>query len=165
MKTNDRFLFGIVVFIILLLGTTFLIAYTRPEPAYLPEDTPQGVAHNYLLALQDKDYERAYSYLHPKLKGYPQTAEDFSSSISRYSWSFRNIASSSFEVSPPAKEHQLVTTRVVVHELNFRERGFFDSTETKQDFTVTLQKRKDQWLITKSESYWLWCWDDQDGCH
>ncbi len=32
-------------------------------PAYGPEDTPEGVVRNYVVALQLNDYERAYGYL------------------------------------------------------------------------------------------------------
>jgi hypothetical protein len=163
MKTNDRFLFGMVIFIVLLLGTTFLIAYTRPQSVYQPEDTPQGVVHNYLLALQNQDYERAYSYLHPKLKGYPKSAEDFARTVTSYSWVFRDIKSTSFDVAPPVKDYKLIAT-IVVHELSFKQRGLFDSTETNQDFSVTLQKRQDHWLITKSGRYWVRCWENENGC-
>jgi hypothetical protein len=71
MKSTDKFLIGIVVGIVLLVVAAFVITLARPEPTYQVEGTPESVAHNYLLALQKEDYQRAYGYLSPTLKGYP----------------------------------------------------------------------------------------------
>ena len=61
---QDKFLLGILVFIGLLVIAAVGLFFVRNQaPAYGPEDTPQGVLLNYALALQLKDYERAYSYL------------------------------------------------------------------------------------------------------
>jgi len=61
---NDRFLTGILIFIALLVIVAVTLFFVRGEQqAYLAEDTPEGVVHNYALALQDSDYERAYGYL------------------------------------------------------------------------------------------------------
>ncbi len=61
---QDRFLLailgGIGILVIAALGLFFA---RRGAQDYLPEDTPRGVVNNYLLALEQKDYERAYSYL------------------------------------------------------------------------------------------------------
>jgi hypothetical protein len=61
---QDRFLTGILIFIGLLVVAALVLFLVRNEkPAYGPEDTPQGVLHNYAVALQLHDYERAYGYL------------------------------------------------------------------------------------------------------
>ena len=52
MKTTDKILIGIVAGIILLIIVALVVTLSRPEPTYQPEDTPEGIAHNYLLALQ-----------------------------------------------------------------------------------------------------------------
>ena len=61
---QDRFLLGILigigVLIVIALGVFFARGRTQ---VYLPEDTPDGVVHNYVLALLQKDYEKAYGYL------------------------------------------------------------------------------------------------------
>ena len=64
---RDRFLIGILVFIGLLVIAALVLFFIRNEaPAYGPEDTPEGVIHNYAVALQKRDFERAYSYLAEK---------------------------------------------------------------------------------------------------
>lgn len=61
---NDRFLVVIISFIGLLVVLAVILYFVRQEPQdYGPEDSPQGVVRNYVLALQDGDYQRAYGYL------------------------------------------------------------------------------------------------------
>ena len=95
MKKTDKLLIGIVAGILLLVLVAFGVALTRPKPAYQAEDKPEGVAFNYLFALQQGDYERAYGYLSPTLKRYPQTVEKFRDQIHDYSWNFSGLDNSS----------------------------------------------------------------------
>jgi hypothetical protein len=61
---QDRFLIGILVGIGVLVVAALVVFFTRhQEISYLPDDQPQGVVHNYVLAVMNKDYERAYGYL------------------------------------------------------------------------------------------------------
>ena len=73
MKSTDKFLISIVIGIMLLVVVAFGIAFLRPEPTYQSEDTPEGVVHNYLMALQREEYYRAYSHLSPVIPGYPDS--------------------------------------------------------------------------------------------
>ena len=53
---NDRFLVGIISFIGLLMVLAVVLFFVRQEPQdYGPEDSPQGVVRNYVLALQGGD--------------------------------------------------------------------------------------------------------------
>ncbi len=61
---QDRFLTGILIAIgvlAVLAVALFFLRQTRQE--YSGDPTPEGVAHNYTLALQNGDYQRAYGYL------------------------------------------------------------------------------------------------------
>ncbi len=60
---QDKFLLGILIFIGLLVVLSLALFFTRDRPQPVADDTPEGVVYNYLLALQEKDYERAYAYL------------------------------------------------------------------------------------------------------
>jgi len=63
MKT-DRFLLVILGAIGLLVIAALLLFFIRQRgQEYGPQDTPQGVVRNYVLALDARDYERAYSLL------------------------------------------------------------------------------------------------------
>lgn len=61
---QDRFLIIILVVIGLIAALALVTFFTRQgNMNYGPEDTPEGALRNYSLALQKKDYQRAYSYL------------------------------------------------------------------------------------------------------
>jgi hypothetical protein len=61
---QDRFLVGILVGIGVLVIVALALFFTRQDKQeYVADDTPEGVVHNYALALYREDYEKAYAYL------------------------------------------------------------------------------------------------------
>lgn len=77
---QDKFLTGILIGIGVLIVLALVLFFTRQDKReYLSEDTPEGVAHNYALAVINKDYEKAYGYL-ADLK-YKPTYEEFRQSF------------------------------------------------------------------------------------
>jgi len=61
---QDRFLIGILVGIGVLVVVALALFFTRQDKQeYVADDTPEGVVHNYALALYREDYEKAYDYL------------------------------------------------------------------------------------------------------
>ncbi len=61
---QDRFLVGILIGIAILIVAALVLFFTRQDTqTYRPENTPEGVTYNYTLAVVNKDYEKAYSYL------------------------------------------------------------------------------------------------------
>ena len=61
---QDRFLTGILIGIGLLIVAALIVYFTRRDQSnYAPDTTPEGVVHNYALAILRKDYPKAYSYL------------------------------------------------------------------------------------------------------
>lgn len=61
---QDRFLTGILIGIGALVVAALAVFFTRSDTqTYISEDTPEGVAHNYVVAVLEKDYEKAYGYL------------------------------------------------------------------------------------------------------
>ena len=88
MQKTDRFLLGFVLGALLLVALVLVLAVRRPPPEYQPEDKPENVALNYLLALQRADYPRAYAALSPALRHYPASAAEFAHliTINRWMW-------------------------------------------------------------------------------
>ncbi|MBW2589509.1 MAG: hypothetical protein JRD71_02105, partial [Deltaproteobacteria bacterium] len=62
---KDRFLIGILVGIGVLITAALVVFFTRQGDGqtYMQESTPDGVVHNYVLALQQGDFQKAYGYL------------------------------------------------------------------------------------------------------
>lgn len=61
---QDRFLVGILVGIGVLVVVALVLFFTRQDrQEYVSEETPEGVVHNYALAIYREDYEKAYGYL------------------------------------------------------------------------------------------------------
>ena len=61
---QDRFLVGILVGIGVLVVVALALFFTRQDKQeYVPDDTPEGVVRDYVLAIYKDDYEKAYAYL------------------------------------------------------------------------------------------------------
>lgn len=61
---QDRFLTGILIGIALLIVAALVVFFTRQQQGtYVSDSTPDGVVHNYVLAILQKDYQKAYGYL------------------------------------------------------------------------------------------------------
>jgi len=61
---QDRFLLGIVIGIGVLAVVALGLFFMRQDTQeYLTSNSPEAVVHNYVLALTNKEYEKAYGYL------------------------------------------------------------------------------------------------------
>lgn len=163
MKRNDRFLLGIVIGVIALIVVGFATAFLRPKPSYRAEDRPEGVAYNYLLALQQGDYTRAYTYLAPTIKGYPKTVEAFARDVGDASFGLRvDTNVSALEIDSTRVTNNVAT--VTVRETYFNQGGPFNTNQYSTKFDMQLQRDGEVWHITDSNSYWVWCWHNANGC-
>ena len=61
---QDRFLTGSLVGIAILVVIALAVFFIRRDTqTYVAEDAPEGVVHNYVLAVLNGDYQKAYGYL------------------------------------------------------------------------------------------------------
>ena len=62
---QDRGLLIILSVIAILIVVSLVLFFIRQDDqqTYQPEHTPEGVVHNYVLALHQGDFQRAYGYL------------------------------------------------------------------------------------------------------
>jgi hypothetical protein len=162
MKSTDRVLAGIVAGMALLVVSGLAVALLKSKPAYQSDTSPEGAANNYLLALQQGDYERAYGYLSPKIKGYPDSAGELAEAVSdnRYQFDVTNSAS----LNVQATHVNGPIARVVVYRQVFHQNGLFDSYQTEDTFDMHLVRIEERWLIEDSERYWARCWNQAGGC-
>ena len=163
MKQNsNKLLAGIVIGIILLVAAAFLLVLNRPAPEYQSEDSPDGVTHNYLLALQKGDYERAFGYLSPALE-HPADPEAFLQSIEDSAWDFQLNQDVSLTIESTA---QISDTKaaVKVHQTTFYNDGLFSGSPNSQTFTMRLENQNGEWKLVDGDLYWSYCWGDNENC-
>ena len=78
MKSSSRLLLGFGITIgILVVVAVALVLSTRGSVPLLPEDTPQGTVQRFLTALQNKDLQKAYTYLSLDVKGEKMPYQDW----------------------------------------------------------------------------------------
>jgi len=162
MKTTDKFLIGIVAGIVLLVVVAFVVTLTKPEPTYGEEDFPEGVVHNYLVALKLKEYERAYGYLSPLIKGYPATSARMTAHILKNKSRFR--LDQDVTLSVESADILGSNATVEVRESRFTGGDLFDSGQSTRVFEMDLILVDGEWKIEYSPSYFAWCWSREKGC-
>jgi hypothetical protein len=153
MMKNDKFLIAIIGGIILLVVVALVLVLARAQnQEYVADDSPAGVVQNYFVAIQRKDYERAYSYLSDELRTKPN--------LDRFIRDMSNIRD---ESSLKLGETRLgdVTTQVDVALSTYSGGGIFDSGTYTNQGTVTLRATADgQWKLTSFPyPYWGYDWD------
>ncbi len=166
MKTTDRFLVGIVLGVVLLVVVSIFLVLTRTPPSYKADDSAENVAYNYLLALQQGNYARAYGYLSPSLSGYPSSLDRFTASLRTNGYNLPpgdnsvslEIAGSRVVVS------SLETVEVSVRRTQFSGGGLFGPGQYSSLFSMQLQKENGAWKIIWSDAFFMNCWARAAGC-
>ncbi len=166
MKGTDKFLAAIVVGVVLLVIVSVVLVITRPPPSYKEDNSAENVAYNYLLALQEHNYARAYSYLSPSLSGYPPSVERFTSNLRNAPYIYPpeddsvslDIASSRAAVSGTEP------VEVTVRSTQFTGGGLFGPSQHSSLFLMELQRENGAWKIVRSDRYLAPCWTRAAGC-
>lgn len=148
---QDRFLQGILIGIIVLVALSLLLFFLRQGQAeYTAGDTPEGVARNFALALQKRDYPRAYEYL-AEAENKPTLArfqQEFTSGRS-------NISGASVEVGAAVIDGDQATVDVTL----IQAYGGLFSNVSRNLAGAVLVRQDDAWKITSFPyPYWSWEW-------
>lgn len=148
---NDRFLTVILIVIaVLVLASVATFFLKQDNVAYLPEDTPEGIVHNYILAISDADYERAYTYLADK-----ENKPDFDAFESNFLFYENNVG---YKIGRTTVSGNSAYVEVTVLE---NQKGiFFD----RYDYIerAHLLKEDGEWkLIQMPYAYWSWEWYEE----
>lgn len=158
MNGRDRFLWIIVggALALVIAGIVSVGLVARQTPAPLPDDTPEGVVHNYFLALQNGEYDRAYGYLSDNLEEKPSVSE-FATQLRRMTDYRSGEHSIRMKIERTSLEDDEAWVEVTVSE--FRAHSLFDRSEYTRHETVSLQRENGQWRITQFfYPYWQWEW-------
>ncbi len=149
---QDRFLLGILVGIGLLVVISVIAFFARQrQVVYRPEGDPAGVVHNYVLALQQGDFQRAYSYLadSPNKPDAARFQQDFASGK-------LDLSNAGVEVGDASTSGDLASVSVTLVHTN---RGPFESGSWREYQTATLLRQNGAWKISNFPyPYWGWDW-------
>lgn len=145
---EDRFLVVILVVIGLLVVISLSIFFVRQDSAvYLPEDRPENIIHNFLLAIHNDDYERAYAYLAEKEN--KPSYEDFEQNYLLY----HNDVGYQIGETDISKNTAYVEITIMNSSSDF----FFDRYNYVEN--ARLVKEEGEWkVIQMPYSYWSWEW-------
>jgi hypothetical protein len=149
MKT-DRFLTGILIGIGVLVVLALALFFLRRETVdYRTDDTPTGVVHNYVLAIERQDYERAYHYL---------ADTETKPSYSTFRVAFTQELSAGTTMAT-AGEAEIINDEAIVG-LTITRPGyglFADPYRDQQ--SVLLVRQNGEWKIRQAPwPYWGWDW-------
>jgi hypothetical protein len=159
MNTSDKWLVGIVAGAVLLVCVAVAVTLLRPKPAYRSEATPAGVTHNYLLALKQQQYARAYGYLSPRLPGYPPDARAFADDVdeqSAYTFDFDGVS-----LETDGARERSDRTIVTVRKTTFSSDGLSGSQQYTSTFDVALRREGTAWKIIHADDYWAGEWEQK----
>lgn len=132
---------------ILLLSALVLMYINQNKADYLPETTPQNVVHNYVLSLNQEDYERAYTYLsseHAEI-----TLSEFEQALSERK---NEIKNSNITIS-----RILDGDDAIVLQLNIRknyERNLLTNPDLYNEFGQLVNENGEWKISSMPEPYW-----------
>jgi hypothetical protein len=159
--SSDKMLIAIVAGIILIVIVSFVIVSRRPQPEFQSQDTPESVVHDYLLALQLGNYERAYSLLSPSI-AYPANTNEFYDSLREEPWRFTvsDNYSQVVESSQPVSDNSV---SVVVREI-YSTNSLFAGDSYSEVFRMRVENDGNGWRLVSGERYWSDCWGETNRC-
>jgi hypothetical protein len=148
---QDRFLTGILLFIGLLVVAGLVLFFVRRDSrTYGPENTPDGVVYNYVLAIQNRDFERAYAAL---AEG--EHKPDYTYFLQNFQYAQMDAA---LEIASTRIEGNNAWVEVLLHYMGT---GPFETGWSNPD-TARLEKQAGAWKLTYMASpYWGYDWYQQ----
>ncbi len=153
---RDRFLTGILAGILILIVLALALFFVRRDQAgYIPGDTPAAVVHNYVVALELQDYQRAYSYV------------DTSSGVPSFSaFQTSQVANrlSNLQTGLEIEQAQVQGDNAIVPITIVRVSGGPLADTYREPQTATLVRAQDGWKITSmAYPYWDFSWSPQNN--
>ena len=152
MNSSRRWLVIFAVVIgVLVIATVCLVLLTKGHKVtLLPENTPQGTVQRYLIALQNGDYQQAYTYLHIEQSGKDLTYNDWLNSLPVYQSTQSAWKATLGKITQNADN---ATVEVTID--TFHSGGVLSGSQSSQPILFQLIKTGNSWFIT-SPPYIFW---------
>ncbi len=147
---RDRFLLGILIGIGVLVVAALILFFARQGQAtYGDDSTPAGALQNYFLAIQKRDYARAYSYLadQPGKLGLDDFRRPF------LSYQAGEISRTAVEIGETTLDQQNQTATIQVLILGASQ-GLFDTGSRRQDVATLVQQNGAWKVLSAPYPYW-----------
>jgi hypothetical protein len=154
MNSSRRWLiiFTIVVSILVVATVSLVLLTNKGEVALLPVDTPQGTVQRFLVAIQEKNFQKAYSYLSITPSGKPMTYSDWLLMIPAYQTS-QSAWKATLGKTTQNGDNAIVEVTIDT----FRPGGPFENTTNSQQIAFQLTETNGSWLITYPINiYWIY---------
>jgi len=160
MKTSSRALlgFGIGIVVLVMITIGLVLTLGKGNPPLLAENTPQGVVQRYMIAIQGKNYQAAYTYLapvDPNDPNYPKGSPIYS--FENWVMSAQNSGNTTWRANLGKVSISGDTANVDTIIDTFRPNGPFGNPVNSHSVTFFLKKVGANWLITSPmDLYWLY---------
>ena len=155
MKKPDKFLIAIVVTIILLVAFTLVLL--RPPPKYRDDESAEAVTHNYLLALQQGNYERALDQISHEIPNRPQDTSQMEWDVKQNEWQFDRFGDPSLLIADSNISGENATVTLKETRTNSPIPGDINS----QEITMRLKLENGAWKIVDGQASWAEDWSDE----
>lgn len=148
---QDRFLLGILIAIGLLVIAAFALFLIRPqEQTYGDDNTPDGTVRNYVLALHNSDYEKAYGYL--------QTAENMPT-LEEFRQVFLRQELEIERLSIQIQDSEQAAEEAVVNLVINHGGGSPFGSSWRENTSAILTQEQGSWkIVSMPYPYWYWDW-------
>lgn len=145
---QDRFLTGILIGIGVLIVVALAVFFTRKDTqTYISDDVPEGVVHNYVLSVLNKDYEKAYGYL-ADIENKP--------TFSEFRRAFLNGEVNPNDQAVDVGESEIFGDTATVEIALVHNSSDPFSTGWRDTQTAQLVKENGEWKLTLMPQYYLW---------
>jgi hypothetical protein len=145
---QDRFLTGILIGIAVLVVMALAVFFIRKDSqSYVSEGTPEGVVHNYVLAVLNGDYQKAYNYL-ADLEDKP-TYEEFRDAFIK---GIVNPNNSAVDIGEAEINNDTASVEVA---MIYNPRDPF-STGYRDTQRAILVKQDGEWKLSSMPGYYFW---------
>jgi hypothetical protein len=133
----------------LVVGAIAVYIVKQPTQDYRPEDTPAGVVYNYVLALYQADYRRAFGYL-AEFDGKPDDL--------RFQVAFLSGELDLAQVSIRVGDAHILDGQALVEVRVNRESGPFGKSWQEKTFAELVLEEGAWKILWMPYPYWNWDW-------
>ena len=157
MRGVDKYMVIFVVGVVALVVAALVVSAFQPEETYREGTGPEEIAHNYLLALERADYERAYALLSPDIKGYPPDMQSYVRQINRKPYQFPT-EDESVSLTVLSAWEKDDWAKADVRMTSYYDGGLFGGNRYSSEFQLELERVDGTWRIAEGERFFLHCW-------